>query len=85
MRKIVKQPKDQGREQGRKRVPIIGMVTAESDKSFKRAEHSRERWAVKVALQIGKELPSPRLFGNPALGWKDGKQYAPDLPLARRK
>ena len=41
------------------------MSTAESDKAFKQAEHSRERAAVRVALRIGADVPSPRLFGDP--------------------
>jgi hypothetical protein len=69
----------------RKRVPIIGMTSASSDKRFKRAEHSRERAAAKVALAKGRELPSPRAFGDPALSEKDGKQYLPDLDRALRK
>jgi hypothetical protein len=69
----------------RKKTPIVGMTTAASDKPFKRAEHSRERAAVKIAISQGEDPPSPRSFGNPALGEKDGKQYLPGLERARRK
>jgi len=69
----------------RKKVPIIGMTTAASDKRFKKLEHSRERSTVKVALSEGRDPPSPRLFGDPASGEKDGKQYAPDYDKALRK
>ena len=69
----------------RKRTPITGMTTAPSDKPFKRAEHSRERTAVRAALRQDREPPPTRLYGDPALGLKDGKQYAPDLESVRRK
>ena len=69
----------------RKKVPIVGMTTATSDKRFKRAEHSRERAAVKIALNQGEEPPSPRNFGDPVQGEKDGKQYLPEWKRALRK
>lgn len=69
----------------RKRVPIVGMTTATSDKRFKQAEHSRERAAAKIALAKGDGLPSPRAFGDPAQSEKDGKQYLPDWDRGRRK
>jgi hypothetical protein len=69
----------------RKKTPIVGMTTAESDKPFKRSEHSRERAAVRVALQAGSEPPSPRAFGDPARGEKDGKRYLPSQPELSRK
>lgn len=69
----------------RKKTPVTAMTTAESDKPFKKAAHSQERAAVRVALRQGNDAPSPRLFGDPALGEKDGKQYVPHLPELRRK
>ena len=66
-------------------MPITGMTTAPSDKPFKKAEHSRERTAVRIALEQGDELPSPRAFGDPASSEKDGKQYLPNWEKARRK
>jgi hypothetical protein len=69
----------------RKKVPIVGMTTATSDKRFKRAEHSRERSAVKIALNQGDEPPPRRAFGDPAQGEKDGKQYLPEWDRSKRK
>jgi hypothetical protein len=69
----------------RKKTPIIGMTSARSDKPYKRAEHSRQRSAVKVALSQGRELPSPRLFGDECSSEKDGKQYCPGRPEFLRK
>lgn len=48
----------------RRKTPIIAITTARSDKRFKRAEHSRERAAVKIALCQDQSLPDPREFGN---------------------
>jgi hypothetical protein len=61
----------------RKRTPIIPITLAESDKPFKQAEHQRERAAVRAAIGAGEDVPSPRSFGDPAKGPKDGKQYQP--------
>ena len=69
----------------RKKNPIVGVTTASSDKQFKQAEHSRERTAVRVALARGDDTPSPRAFGNPWRGDKDGKLYMPGSVLAHRK
>lgn len=69
----------------RKRTPIVPMTSASSDMRYKRSEHARERAAVRAALQTGEEPPPGKLYGNPALGRKDGKQYVPKLDHARRK
>jgi hypothetical protein len=69
----------------RKRTPIVGVTTAASDKRFKKAEHSRERAAVRVALAQGEDAPSPRAFGDPWFGEKDGKQYVPGSARVLRK
>jgi len=69
----------------RRKTPIIGITSASSDARFKKSEHARERVAVKVALAQGSEPPSPRLFGDPCLSEKDGKQYLPDRPNYLRK
>ncbi|GLT02739.1 hypothetical protein GCM10007897_41610 [Sphingobium jiangsuense] len=69
----------------RRKNPIIGITTAESDKPFKQAEHRRERAAVKIAIQQGKEPPHPREFGDPWHGEKDGKLYQPGRPNVLRK
>lgn len=68
----------------RKKHPIVGMTTIESDKWFKASEHRRERAAVRAALATGGDIPHRRAFGDPWLSGKDGKQYWPS-PLAYRK
>ena len=62
----------------RKKVPITGMTTADSDKTFKKREHRRERSAVRDALAVGSEPPHPKGFGDPWDGDKDGKKYVTD-------
>ncbi len=69
----------------RKRVPIVGITTAASDKRFKQAEHRRERAAAKIAVAHGKDALPSREYGNPWHGEKDGKQYRPDDDRAKRK
>lgn len=64
----------------RKRTPIHGMTTAESDKPFKRNEHRRERRIVRSRLKAIDELPPPKAFGNPWKSDKDGKHYWADMP-----
>lgn len=77
--------KDEPVSNSRRKTPIIGITTAASDKRFKRAEHSRERAAVKIALGKGEALPDPREFGDPWKSEKDGKQYCPNRPKFLRK
>lgn len=70
----------------RRKTPIVGITTAESDKAFKEAEHRRERRAVKATVNTGDEPPAPKAFGNPWAGEKDGKQWLGDrMPELRRK
>ena len=59
----------------RKKAPITGITTADSDKAFKKREHRRERSAVRDALATGTEPPHPKEFGDPWGGDKDGKRY----------
>lgn len=68
----------------RKKVPIVGNTTAESDKPFKVREHRRERRSVVVCLRAGEEPENPKAFGNPWASDKDGKHYWAD-PRAFRK
>lgn len=68
-----------------RKMPIIGMTTAVSDKRFKAAEHRRERAAVKIALRQANDVPDPRLFGDPCLSEKDGKQFYTGDPKLLRK
>ena len=69
----------------RKRMPITGSTTAESDKTYKQAEHQRERSAAKIAIQQGEQPLAPRAYGNPWFSEKDGKQYWADMERVRRK
>jgi hypothetical protein len=57
----------------RRKTPIMGITTAESDKSFKVAEHRRERRAINAALGKTEDLPHTKLFGDPWESSKDGK------------
>ncbi|WP_081160438.1 hypothetical protein [Ensifer aridi] len=58
----------------RRRSPITGVTTAESDKRFKLEEHRRERAALR-ALDLRFEEPqSSKSFWDPWRGDKDGKQ-----------
>ena len=59
----------------RRRTPVIGITTAESDKLYKRQEHRRERRAVAQALSTGDDPPGPKTFGDPWNSDKDGKQW----------
>lgn len=65
----------------RRKTPIVGMTTAESDKPFKIAEHRRERRSVRAAVRQLEDAPDPKEFGNPWHGEKDGKQW---LDLSHR-
>ena len=68
-----------------KHAPFVAWSGAASDKEWKRLEHGRERSAVRDALRLDAEPPSPRSYGDPARGPKDGKTYAPEVEIARRK
>jgi hypothetical protein len=62
----------------RKKTPITGMTTAESEKAEKLAAHKRERRRVRQTIQSdpGAEiLPHTREVSSPWLMAKDGKQY----------
>ena len=71
----------------RKKHPITGMTTAETEKEFKQQEHSRERAKVRDALKAEKDiLPHAKEFGNPWSGPKDGKLiWSDNLDKAKRK
>lgn len=68
-----------------KKTPMVGMTTATSEKRFKSHAHRQERAAVRAAMARGDEPPSTKLFGDPWLGDKDGKQYVPGRPEWVRK
>lgn len=58
-----------------RKTPICGMTAADSDKSFKRAEHRRERRVLRQT-DLSETDPAPtKLFGNPWNSEKDGKQH----------
>lgn len=59
----------------RRKTPIFGITTAESDKPYKRREHRRERSAVRDALNTGSRIPNTKRFGDPFASEKDGKLY----------
>lgn len=63
-----------------RKTPIFGMTTACSGKAFKRAEHHRERAAVRTRLGADCDaatLPGAKTFGDPWHGGKDGKKWKP--------
>jgi hypothetical protein len=62
----------------RKKTPITGMTTAESEKAEKLAAHKRERRRVRQTIQSdpGAEiLPHTREISSTWLMSKDGKQH----------
>ncbi len=71
----------------RKKHPITGNTTAETDKPFKQQEHQRERSAVRDALKTEKEvLPHVKEFGDPRGSAKDGKTiWTENQDKAKRK
>ena len=74
----------------RKKHPITGMTTAETEKEFKQQEHQRERANIRTALANfdadAEPLPHPKEFGDPWNGPKDGKRIRKeDTRKARRK
>ncbi|QDC00347.1 hypothetical protein FGU64_07925 [Mesorhizobium sp. 8] len=64
----------------RRKTPIFGMTTAESDKLFKTAEHRRERRTVRNIDPTSSDAPSGLAFGNPWASAKDGKRYRRHVP-----
>lgn len=68
-----------------KKTPKVGMTTATSEKQFKSRAHRKERAAVRAAITHGEDPPAAKLFGDPWLGDKDGKQYVPHRPELTRK
>lgn len=66
----------------RRKTCIAGISNKTSNKSFKQAEHRRERHAVKQQLHCGYdeyELVHPRKYGNEWDSPRDGKMYFGDL------
>ena len=69
----------------RKRTPVVAFGTTDCSRLYKRNEHQRERAAVRAAIRADRDLPSPRLFGDPVRGPIDGKCFAPEVPNVLRK
>lgn len=71
----------------KRKTPVSGNTTSESDKRFKVAEHKRERRQAKLALKAGRAIKHPKAFGNPWASDKDGKfRFDPKkLPRLMRK
>ncbi|RPI73311.1 MAG: hypothetical protein EHM38_00615 [Geobacteraceae bacterium] len=62
----------------RKKTPITGITTAESEKAEKLAAHKRERRRVRQTIQSDPNaeiLPHTREWSSPWLMAKDGKIY----------
>lgn len=62
----------------RKRTPIMGIVSATSEKDDKRANHRRERRRVREVLATTPEpdsLPHHRELSDPWTMAKDGKRF----------
>jgi hypothetical protein len=73
----------------RRKTPIIGITSADSDKPFKVSEHRAERRSYRARLAVTLDQDDRRLhatdYGNPNLSDKDGKQYCPDTVREMRK
>ena len=74
----------------RKKTPITGVTSAESEKADKQAAHRRERRHVRQRLTVDATadvLPHTREVSNPWAFAKDGKVYrgAKLRPKERRK
>ena len=70
----------------RRKTPILGHTTCESEKDDKVLAHRAERRAVKIALLEGDEIPPPEAFGDPWKAGKDGKfWWAKAKPKDMRK
>ena len=62
----------------RRKTPIIGITTAESEKAEKQANHQRERRRVRQVLAVDPEpdvLPHRRELRTPLAMGKDGKMW----------
>lgn len=68
----------------RRRTPIFGITTCESEKPDKQAWHRRWRRAAKQRGDHG-EFDDERLHSDAWNMGKDGKQYRPDCPDMMRK
>jgi hypothetical protein len=64
----------------RKKIPIIGITTATSEKQNKRLANRRFRRVTKIELKISKEFITPyKVLSNVWCYDKDGKRYVRNL------
>lgn len=61
----------------RRKTPISGYTTSESNKPFKQQEHRRERRHVNCMLTVGKydDMPHHKKYGNEWASPRDGKGW----------
>ncbi|MBS7546274.1 hypothetical protein [Ancylobacter oerskovii] len=64
----------------RRKTPIMGITTKDSDKWFKVAAHRAARRATRISVARGDEPPHTREHGDPWGAPKDGKAYWPEAP-----
>ena len=60
----------------KRRTPVIGITTAETEKAYKAAAHRSERRTARTKIKSGRpdDIPHPKKFGDPWGAPKDGKQ-----------
>lgn len=73
----------------RRKTPLIGVTTAPSDKPFKVDEHRAERHAVRATIKRsldGDDIAlHSKVYGDPWMAPKDGKQMVdPDSKSMRK-
>ncbi len=73
----------------RRKMPVIGMTTAPSDKPFKVVEHRAERHAVRATIKHSLDGDDralySKVYGGPWKAPKDGKQIVdPDSKSMRK-
>ena len=64
----------------RRKTPIIGFTTAESDAPGREADSRRLRRRNKMRVQAGQDPLDARAIGGPWHWPKDGKAWQSDLP-----
>jgi len=70
----------------KRKMPIAGITTAETEKSYKAAAHRAERRVVRAKVKSGADdIPHTKEFGDPWSGPKDGKYWFRDPTRILRK
>ena len=64
----------------RRKTPIIGFTSAESDAPGKKGDARRLRRRNKMRVQAGQEPVDAKTIGGPWNWPKDGKSYVADMP-----